>query len=850
MKKWKRGISLCMAAAMTILACACGSVDGIRGGDQEADSSLAKQYVFRNEPIDLSIDFENADIYGMSYVNDKIYALIYRYTWKYYDDMPVVDDLVDEIDEIDDEGTDVEDVEAGETEEGIDISASVFIEDQAVPATASSSMEMTVDVPVAEPEDYSSEEDEITSGFICVSMRLDGSDRQEAFLSETGGSENSSFWLNTTVVGNDGRIYATAEVYRNDYSDPENPIYENATYLYCWESDGTVAWKQNMSETIAEDEWFYASGMDLDQDGNLIMLVQDKEYRVYDGEGNLVQNKALDMNGISNPGSTMINKDGTLYITSYDDDWTAMYISVYDPATGNVGELKSLPDSIYNFSISKGVGTDLLLTSSTGIYTYNIGDPEPVKIMDYINSDLPSSGYLNYLTWIDDEHFVASYYDLVDYERVVAQFSYVSPESIPDKKVLVLGCSYVGSDIKRRIINFNKTSTEYRITVKDYSVYSSMDDYMARYTQLNNDIISGQMPDILVTDSNMNVNNYINKGLLADIGALIDADEELSREDFLENVFDAFSVNGKLYTVVSSFIVQTMIGKKALLGDRTGWNMQEFSEVMSQMPEGMTAFDADMLRSSFMYTMMNYSGSDFVDPDTGKCNFDSEDFKAMLEYAKTLPKDYPEDYWENYNWESYQTMYRDGRCLLGGTSIYSITDLVYTIKGQFGGDVAFVGFPCEGRNGSVINAYGNTFALSAKSANLQGAWEFVRYYLTDEYQSGDESWGLPVSRKAFDEKAELATHRPYWIDADGNKQEYDATYYINGEEIILEPFTQEEVDAIKEFIYTVKRQSYYNSDIIDIITEEAEGFFTGQKSVDEVTQIIQSRIQLYVDENR
>lgn len=109
---------------------------------------------------------------------------------------------------------------------------------------------------------------------------------------------------------------------------------------------------------------------------------------------------------------------------------------------------------------------------------------------------------------------------------------------------------------------------------------------------------------------------------------------------------------------------------------------------------------------------------------------------------------------------------------------------------------------------------------------------------------------MPVLKSAFLDKAQEATQRPYWTDENGNREYYDDTWTVNGETVILEPFTQEEVDRICQFIYTVDRTAYYNEEIINIIKEEAEAFFADQKSVQEVVDIIQSRAQIYVDENR
>ena len=74
------------------------------------------------------------------------------------------------------------------------------------------------------------------------------------------------------------------------------------------------------------------------------------------------------------------------------------------------------------------------------------------------------------------------------------------------------------------------------------------------------------------------------------------------------------------------------------------------------------------------------------------------------------------------------------------------------------------------------------YALSAKSKNLDGAWEFLRYYLTQEYQDKiqEQEYNLPVLRSTFEKNVQDATKKPYYMDENGNKVEYDETYYING----------------------------------------------------------------------
>ena len=407
----------------------------------------------------------------------------------------------------------------------------------------------------------------------------------------------------------------------------------------------------------------------------------------------------------------------------------------------------------------------------------------------------------------------------------------------------------MSSDVKSKVIAFNKASDQYRITVKDYSTYNTNEDWTAGQTRLNSDITSGQMPDIMLLNNMSSYGNYISKGLLADIGKLLEADEELGKLEYLQNVWEAYSVNGKLYAVVPSFNVRTMIAKKSLVGEPQSWTMEDVEAVLATMPEGAKAF-GDMMRDSYIYYMLSYAGQDFINVETGKCNFNSQSFIDMLEYAKTLPTEYPQDYWDNYDYSYNESQYRENRSLLYDLYISNIKDCKYQIKGYMGEEISFVGFPTADSNGSVLNSGNYTFMISARSKHQDGAWQFVRQFLTEEYQSSDQLYDMPVLKSAFLEKAKQATERSYWTDEDGNKQYYDDTWNINGEEVILEPFTQEEVDAICEFIYTVNRTAYYNEDIRNIIVEEAEAFFSGQKSAQDVADVIQSRAQVFVNENR
>jgi len=659
------------------------------------------------------------------------------------------------------------------------------------------------------------------------------------------------------MVFSDEAIYGTKNYNFEDYSDPANPIVKSEQYICCWDKKGVMQWELPVEGLQTEDSWSYIQTLVPMEDGKIAALVTGDrvEKMLVDEKGNLLETKPI-TNGaeaLANGSQTLLRDDGKFTLIYWEEEGEvySTKIATYDLATDTLEMGKAVP-TVFEMSgywaLSSGGGYDVVYTDSNGVYGFNAGDTEVTQIMSFINSDMNTTSMSN-VQMIDDEHLIAFYYDGVDYNLTGGLFTKVAPEDIPDKKVLVVAGNYIEQDFKNRIIDFNKSSDQYRIVVKEYHKYATQEDYDAGYKQLNNDIITGNMPDILVADLNLNLESYISKGLIAEVGKMIEQDEELSQLEYMDNVFNAHLVNDKLYYIIPSFYVRTMIAKKSIVGDRTSWSMNDLKQVMAKMPEGATAL-GEANKTGFIYNIMQYCGTDFVDVSTGKCNFNSQDFIEMLEFANTLPdmeEGYDEEYWQEY-YMNYATQYRDDRSLLKECYISNARDMNREINGYFGEDISYIGFPTLSGKGSVVVA-NQKYVLSAKSDNLEGAWEFMRYYLTEEYQNNMD-YGLPVLKSAFLEKAKEATQNPYWIDENGEKQEYEDTFYINDESLVLPNMTQAQVDEFVAFVEGIDKCNYYNLDVQNIIEEEVAAYFSGQKSAQDVAGIIQSRVQIFVNENR
>ncbi len=402
-----------------------------------------------------------------------------------------------------------------------------------------------------------------THVFGYYKSNADGTDKSFVDLALPEREENYS-WINNTMLSQGGYIYVVENSSFEDYSDPENPVYEDRYFLSCWDMDGNLQWSERI-DAGNPDEWSYCNQLLDAGDGKALAIMAGSKYEavVYSPQGEVVSRTELDSDIFERTDLMYTKDDGTLMVVTYDENWTKRSLVSYDLNTGTTGEQAELSFS-GNYSLYKGVDSDLLLTNNQGVYTWNIGDAEPKMLMNIVNSDLPANNMYN-IQIIDDRHFVGVYNDMNNWEQKCAYFTYVDPADIPDREVLVLGGEYVGSDVRAKVIEFNKNNEQYRITIKDYSIYNTNDDWTAGLVRLNNDIISGQMPDIMELNDMSSFGNYVSKGVLADIGKLLEADPELSQLEYLQNVRDAFSVNGKLYAVVPSFSVRTMVAKKSLV---------------------------------------------------------------------------------------------------------------------------------------------------------------------------------------------------------------------------------------------------------------------------------------------
>lgn len=667
----------------------------------------------------------------------------------------------------------------------------------------------------------------------------------------------------------------------NKYDDEGNS--ESSNTLYTYDSTGNLVSSVDLSKVVTQednDNNRYFNSYIVDAQGNIYISLSTC-IRVCDKSGNVLfttpeSNDNEWLNGLifTNSGVPAV------YKYSYSDTGSSSKLVEIDLNAKGYGkeyELGSSINTIYN-----GSGDYLCYSSSdTGIVGVRADNLQTESVLNLLNLGIDNSN-INSMAVNDDGSFVTVGYD---YSGMTARstLSLITPidsSEVKEKKVLTLGCFYIDWNIRSQIAEFNKTNEDYTIYATSYSESNDTSDYTAALTKFNNEILAGNVPDILLISSGMPYNSYASKGLFADLYEFMDKDDVYNRDAFMPNVLKAMEKDGKLYEITPSFTVQTYAAKKSLVGDATSLTMDQANQILASMPEGATLTNDSqtMTASNFLSTAITFSN--FVDYTNATCNFDSPEFKAILETAKKYPAeiDYDALYNDNPNyWMEQETACRENRALLYSVYFNDFSIYTNTRDAYFGEDISFVGFPGSGASnatGSVIST-GSEIAVSSKSKYKDGAWEFIKLVLDNavgEQDSGnygvaitsdasvaeaaDEAvkritsqyYGLPVVKSQLQALGQQATIPQTYTDTDGTVQQVDNTYYVGNTEVKVNLITQDEVNMLIDYFSTVDTIARYDESLTDIINEEANAYFKGTKSVDEAASLIQSRASIYLSE--
>lgn len=663
--------------------------------------------------------------------------------------------------------------------------------------------------------------------------------------SETNSSRNiSRFALDT-----EGNIITLDNLYHWSQGGDSSQEY----FLVQYGSDGAVIWEKNITDVFSQEENdnLYLNNMSLDQE-NRIYLTSDQQIWLFEADGTFHGKVELS----SWAQSLVSGKDGKVYLSYYNNGYVICGIDFEQSSL--LKEIQGIPIGGSNNNMAAGFEKTLLVTSDSTVYEFDCETGEKETLFDWLDSDINGNTVDRMFALENGQLFVLSN----DWENNLTELLVLTKTpaaEVAAREEIVMAVLYPDSRIQSAIVQYNKSNDQYHVTLRQYLNYdditygenSNYEQVIAdSVSRLNNDLTSSNAPDILLTDG-IAIDQYASKGVFEDLDPYLEQSTLLSREDFFESILEAGTKNGKLVCVPKSFQLVTLVGKKSVVGDREGWTMKDLMQLKEQYP------DSDILRggtkTDALSMLMKYSQSEFVDWETGKCSFDSEGFEQILEFANT----FPEEYQYEEDGPSYPVLLQQGKILLDTGYIYDFNEIQF-INAMFDNEAAFIGYPNNAGDSGTYFEMTGAMAIVEASSNKEGAWNFIEAYLTKEPGQYDEA--LYSNKKLYAERRKKATTPEYVTDENGKPmldengepilQGYGSVGYGDDWMYEYRTTTEEEADLLEYLISVAKPSGNSNTEIMNIITEEAGAYFKGQKSAKDVASVIQSRVQVYVNENR
>lgn len=535
--------------------------------------------------------------------------------------------------------------------------------------------------------------------------------------------------------------------------------------------------------------------------------------------------------------------DGKVFVFGSSADGER-WLREFSPKERSFGEKISLPDNTIGIGCTDISGS-VVIYSPENISLLDLRKKETYALCKWASVTI-SGNNVSHVGYFDSEIIVI----LNDYSGNGSEMIILSNKGNDNRteEPVHLKCATLANNGKLvgTVNSFNRAQDEYFIDVVSYVDGDESDKTVINdaINRMMLDMAGANAPDIVdityfINDSSgemtPGVDTLLRKGYILDLTPYIEKSSTVTLDDYDKNTLEICSYEGKIAAIPRCIYIYSLITDSSYIKG-SEWSVSDLIQLDNSNPEELVENCGwETILELCLYHNLDY----FIDRECGKCCFECDEFREIMEYAAQYGDE-----------EGTYNYYRDS-----GSIKIIWTDQVeavqYLSNLNYGGRTVFVGFPgIGGDSTSEIGLSPNScaFAMCGKTGNQDGAWKFIEYYLNSEFfkpitdafsmQSID---GIPSNKKVLEdyigylssENGPLSHGRMY------NNEVYYDRY----------PLKESEAETLYRIIGQSKPVLARDRVIRRIIEEEVPPYFAGQKELDEVISVIQSRVQLYLDEN-
>lgn len=466
----------------------------------------------------------------------------------------------------------------------------------------------------------------------------------------------------------------------------------------------------------------------------------------------------------------------------------------------------------------------LISAGSDGIYLCQAGQEEWEKLIGGAETDFALTG-----TWCVS---LAAAKDGAIYGLFresggggkVNRYAYDPEAVIEVTENLKLYTVYESSLLQQAAVMYHKTHPEVLITI-EYTYpayYYDETDYNAVYQELNTKLMGEDAPDILVMDY-LNMDSFIEKGLLADLGTAVDPLEESGQ--LVSRVTGSYvREDGSRYVVPLQFGFNMALGRDIA---------QEDMATLEALADFLQKADGTYLGPQTVDELVDKFYPYFCREIVRDKQLDKEALAGKLECLKQIAESCGMAEAREKGERCYNMWELASEAKLAFQEVTGFKDCMFPI--------AMVDYI----HGS-FTAYENSFlpslqtGICTKSKHQETAMDFLRLALSESVQDTDYYKGFPVNLASLEKQAR----------EDRSEAEAETSIEAEGGEVEfrIQCYSQETADRLLALCKSLDTPVKQDEKIREVLIESLGAYLDGSQTKEAAVQKIEDGLKMYLAE--
>ncbi|MBO5283705.1 MAG: carbohydrate ABC transporter substrate-binding protein, partial [Lachnospiraceae bacterium] len=587
--------------------------------------------------------------------------------------------------------------------------------------------------------------------------------------------------------------------------------YEHLLGHYGWE--GTWEPLLEIPESLNDAIWYRTEdGLWAASGGNRIMTAFDQTYQEQDSRS--LSGKVVGV--LENP------VDNTFGWYGFEGN----ELVLWDGESGQVS--RRLTDQVNpygDFCMAYSSTGELLLADTERAWLYGAEEQEPRELYSFLELGYPldtiyGCGFR--------EDGALQFWVSCDGEKYLLTAETLDPAAVSEKQEITIALAVASYPMKRLIARYNRQSQDYYVTI----VTREQDEQLADFTRrIQLEMAAGGGPDLLEQ-------NVIDAEAGAAQGYLEPLDwvvEDMS--PFHESAFLEGRIDGITYGIPYTWRT-TCMAVSGRITDQSSWTLEEMMAAIRNSSSEILEYNRSGVGIVMYYGLYDEENRALIDWEAGESHLTEEPFLELLTFAGEFADT------GKYTAEELMDRLQDGTIAGVDPRINGPGD-INKLKSCFHGEGVIIGYTKESGSGIYMTA--DMLYMNRSTVRKEGAADFLRFLLSEEEQRKYVEYSQGFSSLSVRRSVNEYYLEQYQQGVKDIPTQYQDAYGFSWEEATLD---EEQIEQYWRLLDTAVPVPSRAEDLWTIVEEELEPYFNGDRSAEEAAAVLDSRVQLYLDERK